>query len=232
MRSYRLLTFFLVLNVAFQLISDATAGKIISVFGFGVSVTVIYFPIVYVISDVVTEVYGYAKARWILWYTLAASVVAGVMYQLAVVVPPAHFFEAQDAYATVFGVVPRVLLGGWLAVFSGEICNNFVLAKLKVLMSGRMLWVRTISSTFVGQFVNTTVFYLVALSGVIPSNLLVTGILAGWLTKTAVEIVMTPFTYAVVAKVKKFENEDFYDHNTDFNPFKLREDDDTNSRKL
>lgn len=220
---YKLLTFFLTLNVAFQLISDVTAGKIITLFGIGVSVTVIYFPFVYVISDVVTEVYGYAKSRKILWYTLAASVLAGIMYQIAVAIPAAPFFESQEAYKTVFGIVPRVLVGGWLAVFAGDISNNFVLAKLKVKMNGTSLWVRTISSTFVGQLLNTSVFYIVALSGILPANALIQAIIAGWLIKTAVEIVFTPFTYWVVRKVKKVENLDFYDKDTNFNPFLLKD---------
>ncbi len=221
-RTYKLLTFFLTLNVAFQLISDATAGKIISLFGVGVSVTVIYFPFVYIISDVVTEVYGYAQARRILWYTIAASVIAGIMYQLAVVVPPAGFFENQEAYEKVFGIVPRVLVGGWLAVFAGDISNNFVLAKVKVLMKGKQLWIRTISSTLVGQFVNTTVFYLVALSGLLPTKQLIVAIIAGWLIKTGVEVVFTPVTYLVVNKVKSIEGVDHYDKDTNFNPFIMR----------
>lgn len=220
--NYKLLMFFLTLNVTFQLISDATAGKIISLFGVGVSVTVLYFPFVYVISDVVTEVYGYAAARRILWYTLAASVTAGLMYQVAVAVPPAPFFEGQEAYSTVFGIVPRVLLGGWLAVFAGDISNNFVLAKLKVYMNGSKLWVRTISSTLVGQFLNTAVFYSVALSGVLPTEVLLKAIVAGWLIKVAVEALFTPATYWVVAKVKKIEGVDHYDRQTNFNPFRLR----------
>jgi queuosine precursor transporter len=217
--TYRLLTLFLVLNVAFQLISDATAGKIVSVFGFDVSVTVLYFPFVYIISDVVTEVYGYARARMVLWYTLLASVIAGVMYQVAVAVPAASFFTASDAYATVFGIVPRVLVGGWLAVFAGDISNNYTLAKLKVYMRGRMLWVRTISSTIVGQLVNTAVFYLVALSGVIPGSVLLQAIVAGWFLKTLVEVVMTPITYLVIGWVKRTEGLDYYDKDTNFNPF-------------
>lgn len=221
--NYKLLTFFLTLNVTFQLISDATAGKIISVFGVGVSVTVLYFPLVYVISDVVTEVYGYAASRRILWYTLAASVAAGLMYQLAIVVPPAPFFESQEAYSTVFGVVPRILLGGWLAVFAGDISNNFVLAKLKVYMSGSQLWVRTISSTLVGQFLNTAVFYVVALSGVLPAGVLFQAIVAGWLIKVGVEVVFTPLTYWIVDVVKKVEGVDHYDKDTNFNPFRLRD---------
>lgn len=217
----RLFTLFLILNVAFQLVSDATAGKIVLLFGFGVSVTVLYFPFVYIISDVVTEVYGYARARQILWYTLMASVLAGLMYQLAVAVPPAPFFESQNAYSTVFGIVPRVLLGGWIAVFLGDISNNFVLAKLKVSMKGRMLWVRTVTSTVIGQLVNTTTFYVIALSGVLPNSLLIKSILAGWIIKTAVEAFMTPVTYVVVNFVKRVEKIDHYDVGTDFNPFKL-----------
>ena len=112
---FRLLTLFLVLNVAFQLISDATAAKIVLLFGFGVSVTVLYFPFTYIISDIITEVYGYACARRILWYTLMASVLAGVFYQVAVAVPAAPFFDGGPAYETVFGIVPRVLwwADGW-----------------------------------------------------------------------------------------------------------------------
>ena len=216
---YRYFTLILTLNIAFQLISDATAGKIVLMFGVGVSVTVLYFPFTYIISDVITEVYGYAQARMVLWYTLLASVLAGVMYQIAVYVPAAPFFDGGDAYKTVFSIVPRVLIGGWLAVFAGDISNNYILAKLKILTKGKFLWVRTISSTLVGQFVNTAVFYVVALSGVLPANVLMEAIVAGWLIKSVVEAVMTPVTYLVVGVLKKREMVDYYDVDTDFNPF-------------
>jgi len=216
---YRYFTLILTLNIAFQLISDATAGKIVLMFGVGVSITVLYFPLTYIISDVVTEVYGYAVARMILWYTLLASVLAGLMYQLAVYVPAAPFFPGGDAYKTVFGIVPRVLVGGWLAVFAGDISNNYVLAKLKVLTRGKYLWLRTNASTLVGQLVNTAVFYGVALSGELRTNVLMEAILAGWLIKSAVEAIMTPVTYWIVGVLKKKEHVDFYDVNTDFNPF-------------
>ena len=218
---FRFLALFMTLNIAFQLISDATAGKIVLFFGIGVSVTVLYFPFTYIISDVLTEVYGYARAREVLWYTLLASVLAGIFYQIAVAVPAAPFFEKSQAYEDVFGIVPRVLVGGWLAVFSGDITNNYILAKIKVLMEGRHLWVRTISSTIVGQGVNTAVFYLIALGGVLPTNLLLQSILAGWTIKTVVETVMTPVTYIVVYLLKKYEGVDYYDIDTNFNPFSL-----------
>lgn len=219
---FRLLPLLLVLNVAFQLISDATAGKIILVFGTGVSVTVLYFPFVYIISDILTEVYGYAVARTVLWYTVLASVLAGIVYQLAVAVPAAPFFDGGESYATVFGIVPRVLVGGWLAVFAGDISNNYVLARMKVVTRGRWLWTRTIGSTIVGQLVNTSVFYLVALSGVLPAANLVQAVLLGWALKTGVEVLMTPVTYAVVSYVKRVENVDVFDHQTNFNPFVMR----------
>lgn len=219
----RYFTLLIVLNVAFQLISDATAAKIVLLFGFGVSVTVLYFPFTYIISDVLTEVYGYSKARTVLYYTILASVLAGLVYQLAVIVPPAPFFKDQEAYQTVFAVVPRVLVGGWVAVFAGDISNNYILARLKVLTNGKYLWLRTISSTIVGQIVNTSLFYAIALSGVLPGDVLLKGIAGGWIMKSIVEILMTPFTYIVVNWLKKAEGIDYYDRDTNFNPFALEE---------
>ncbi len=216
---YRLLSLFLVLNVTFQLISDATAGKIILVLGTGVSITVLWFPLVYVLSDVLTEVYGYAIARTVLWHTVIASALAGVIYQLAVAVPAAPFFENGPAYKAVFSIVPRVLVGSWLALFCGDISNNYVLARMKVLTRGRWLWTRTIGSTVVGQLVNTGVFYLVALSAVLKADQLLQAVLVGWLAKTFVEVVLTPLTYVVVNFAKRVEGVDHYDRGTNFNPF-------------
>jgi len=216
---YRFLGLFLSLNIAFQLISDATAGKIITVAGQGISVTVLYFPFTYLLADIITEVYGYAQARTILWYTLFASIIAGIFYQIAILVPAAPFFKHGDAYDIVFGVVPRVLVGGWLAVFSGEISNNYVMAKMKILTNGRFLWTRTIGSTIIGEGVNTAVFYVVALGGVLPTDQLFGGIFAGWIIKTLVETIMTPVTYIVINYLKKAEGVDYYDRGTNFSPF-------------
>jgi uncharacterized integral membrane protein (TIGR00697 family) len=221
-RSYRFYWLIVCLYVTMQLVSDVTAGKITALIGFPVSVTVLYFPITYIFADVLTEVYGYARARRALWIVLICSVLAGLFYQLVVYMPPAEGFDANDAYTRVLGAVPRVLLGGWIAVFAGEICNNYVMAKLKVWTKGRFLWVRTISSTVVGQFANTALFYTIALYGVLPTSLLFQSIMTGWLVKTCVEVVMTPVTYAVVARLKAVEQEDYYDIETNFNPFVLK----------
>lgn len=217
-RRYKFLGLLTALYITFQLISDVTAGKIISFFGFPVSVTVVYFPVTYILSDVLTEVYGYAKARSVIWIVLLCSILAGVFYQLVVVLPPASFFTANESYVQIFGQVPRILIGGWIAVFAGEISNSYVLAKLKILCNGRWLWVRTISSTIIGQFANTLAFYAIALSGVLPLNVLLEAVTTGWLIKTAVEAIFTPITYLVIGYLKRVENEDYYDRDTNFNP--------------
>ncbi|MEK7584444.1 MAG: queuosine precursor transporter [Patescibacteria group bacterium] len=222
MKQYKFLGLITALYITMQLVSDITAGKIIQFFIFPVSVTVLYFPITYIISDVLTEVYGYAKARSVVWMVLFSSILAGLVYQLVIALPPAAGFPSNDAYATVLGSVPRILLGGWIAVWVGGILNDYVLAKMKVLTKGKYLWIRTVGSTVVGELANTILFYTIALYAVLPSNLLVNSILSGWLIKVAVEIIFTPLTYAVVGKLKKLESEDFYDKDTDFNPFVLK----------
>jgi uncharacterized integral membrane protein (TIGR00697 family) len=221
-RQYKYLGLITCLYVALQLVSDVTAGKITTVLGFSVSVTVLWFPFTYIFADILTEVYGYARARSVLWTVLICSVLAGVIYQVAVYMPPASGFDANDAYKRVLGSVPRILLGGWIAVFAGEILNDYVLAKLKVACRGRFLWVRTIGSTIVGQLANTTLFYVIALYAVIPTDLLVKSILSGWLLKVAVEVLMTPVTYYIVGNLKRIEQEDYYDTETNFNPLIIR----------
>jgi queuosine precursor transporter len=221
-RKYKYLGLITCLYVTMQLVSDVTAGKIINFVSFPVSVTVLYFPITYIFSDILTEVYGYARARSILWTVLICSVLAGLLYQLVVYFPPAAGFEADAAYARVLGSVPRVLLGGWIAVFAGEILNNYVLAKIKIVSNGRYLWIRTIGSTIIGQFANTVLFYVIGLYGVLPTQLLIQSIITGWLLKVAVEVVFTPVTYWVVGNLKRVEQEDYYDSDTNFNPLIVR----------
>lgn len=221
MKQYKYLGLITALYITFQLVSDVTAGKIVSLGIFTVSATVLYFPFTYIFADILTEVYGYARARSAVWMVLLSSVLAGVIYMIAVAMPPAAGFDANDAYSRVLGQIPRILIGGWIAVWVGGILNDYVLAKMKVWTKGKYLWARTIGSTFIGEGVNTILFYMIALYAVIPTNLLITSILSGWFLKVAVEIIMTPVTYAVVAKLKKVENEDYYDYETDFNPLKF-----------
>jgi queuosine precursor transporter len=207
--------------VTFQLISDVTAGKIIAIGPAVVSVTVLYFPFTYLISDILTEVYGFERARRALWLVLGCSVVAGLAYQLVVILPPGPGFEANEAYKSVFGVVPRVLIAGWIAVFAGDIVNNFVMSRMKVMTNGAHLWLRTILSTIAGQGVNTALFYVGALWGILPTDILLQAILWGWLIKSGIEALATPVTYAVVSALKRAEGFDAYDKSTDYNPFKV-----------
>lgn len=219
MKQYRYLGIILALYITFQLVSDVSAGKIVSFFGFPVSVTVLFFPITYIFADILTEVYGYARARSIVWTVFFSSVVAGLIYTLVTYLSPAAGFDANDAYVRVLGSVPRILLGGWIAVWVGGILNDYVLAKMKMWTHGKYLWTRTIGSTIIGEFANTALFYTIALYTILPNNLLVSSILSGWLIKVLIETVFTPWTYFVVRRLKRLEDEDYYDHNTDFNPF-------------
>ena len=222
MKTYRYLGIITTLYITFQLVSDVTAGKLVSLGGFPVSVTVLYFPITYIFADVLTEVYGYAQARRVVWQVVIASILAGMLYQIVVFMPPAAGFDANAAYVRVFSAVPRILIGGWMAVWAGGILNDYVLAKMKIWTSGRWLWTRTVGSTIVGEFANTVLFYSIALAGVIPTNVLVQAILTGWIIKVVVEVVFTPWTYYVCGKLKKLENEDYYDRDTNFNPFIMK----------
>lgn len=222
MKSYKFLGIITSLYITFQLISDISAGKIIQLGIFTVSATVLYFPFTYIFSDILTEVYGYAKARRVVWQVLLCSVIAGLAYQCIVWLPPATGFDANDSYAHVLGSVPRILLGGWIAVWVGGILNDLILAKMKVWTAGKHLWARTVGSTIVGEFANTVLFYTIALYAVLPNDLLVSSILSGWIIKVVVEALLTPVTYWVVHNLKKAENEDYYDKGTNFNPFILK----------
>lgn len=222
MKQYKYLGLITVLYVTFQLVSDVSAGKIVQLGIFTVSATALYFPITYIFSDILTEVYGYARARAVLWQVMLASVLAGIVYQAVVWLPAAAGFDAQDAYARVLGSVPRILIGGWIAVWIGAILNDYILAKMKVWTKGKHLWMRTISSTIVGEGANTALFYLIALYAIIPNSLLISSILSGWALKVIVEVLLTPVTYYVVAKLKRLEGEDYYDRSTNFNPFIIK----------
>ncbi len=219
MKQYKYLGIFLALYITFQLVSDISAGKIISLFGIPVSVTVLFFPLTYIFADILTEVYGYARARSVVWTVFFSSIIAGLIYQLVVFLPPAVGFDADASYARVLGSIPRILLGGWIAVWVGGMLNDYILAKMKVKMKGKYLWMRTIGSTFVGEFANTTLFYIIALYAVLPNSLLFTSIISGWLIKVAVEVIFTPWTYFVINRLKRLEGEDYYDRETNFSPF-------------
>jgi queuosine precursor transporter len=185
---------------------------------------VLFFPISYVFGDILTEVYGYARARRVIWAGFAGLAFASLMAAVVVALPPAPFWENQQAYEIAFGQAPRIAAASMLAYFCGEFVNSFVLAKMKILTAGKWLWTRTIGSTIVGEAVDSALFYPLAFynSGIIPNDKLPAIMLAQFVLKVSVEVIFTPVTYKIVGALKRAENEDYYDRNTDFTPFSLR----------
>jgi uncharacterized integral membrane protein (TIGR00697 family) len=185
---------------------------------------VLFFPISYVFGDILTEVYGYARARRVIWCGFGALLFASVMASVVVALPPAAFWQHQAAYEVAFGSTWRIVAASIVAYFCGEFVNSFVLAKMKIATRGRWLWARTIGSTIFGEAVDSTLFYPLAFynSGIIPNDKLPLVMLAQFITKVGVEVIFTPVTYKIVGALKKVENEDYYDRNTDFTPFTIK----------
>jgi uncharacterized integral membrane protein (TIGR00697 family) len=185
---------------------------------------VLFFPISYVFGDVLTEVYGYARARRVIWCGFGALAFASLMASIVVALPPAPFWTHQAAYEVAFGSAWRIVAASMVAYFCGEFVNSFVLAKMKIATKGRWLWARTIGSTIFGEAVDSALFYPLAFygSGIIPDDKLPLVMLAQFVTKVGVEIVFTPLTYKIVGALKKAENEDHYDTDTRFTPFTLK----------
>ena len=226
MKSYRYYDFVMAAFVTVLICSNLIGpAKIVQVDGwpaFGAGV--LFFPISYVFGDVLTEVYGYARARRVIWAGFAGLAFASLMAAVVVALPPAPFWENQKAYEVAFGQAPRIAAASMLAYFCGEFVNSFVLAKMKVLTAGRWLWTRTIGSTIVGEAVDSALFYPLAFygSGMIPNDKLPAIMLAQFVLKVCVEVVFTPVTYKIVGALKRAEQEDFYDRNTNFSPFTLK----------
>ena len=190
------------------------------VFGAGV----LFFPISYVFGDILTEVYGYSRSRRVIWTGFAALAFASVMAWVIVALPPAPFWKNQPAYEIAFGSTWRIAAASLVAFVCGEFVNSYVLARMKVLTHGRWLWTRTIGSTIFGEGVDSLLFYPLAFygTGIIPDDKLPLVMLAQFLTKVGVEVVLTPVTYKVVGWLKRAEHEDYFDRDTDFNPFRIK----------
>jgi hypothetical protein len=198
------------------------AAKVAQVGGFSFGAGVLFFPISYVFGDVLTEVYGYARARRVVWAGFGALAFASFMSWAILAFPPAPGWPHQAAYETVFGGTPRIVLASLVAYFCGEFCNSYVLAKLKLATSGRLLWSRTIGSTIVGEAVDSAIFYPIAFLGVWSPDLVMRVMLTNYVLKVLWEIVMTPITYRVVNFLKRTEREDYFDRATNFTPFSLQ----------
>ena len=185
---------------------------------------VLFFPISYVFGDVLTEVYGYARSRRVIWCGFAGLAFASFMSYVVVALPPAPFWKNQEAYEIAFGLTWRIALASMIAYFCGEFVNSYILAKMKIMTAGRWLWTRTIGSTFFGEGVDSILFYPLAFygTGIIPDDKLATVMVAQFVAKVTVEVLFTPVTYAVVGWLKRAEQEDYYDRETRFTPFTLK----------
>ena len=183
---------------------------------------ILFFPISYVIGDILTEVYGYARARRCIWAGFGALLFMAFMAWVVVKLPPADNWEGQAAYEQVFGQVPRIVLASIIAFWAGEFVNAYVLARMKIWTRGRHLWSRTIGSTVVGQGVDSLLFYPLAFYGVWDNQTLLIVLATQWVLKVGWEAILTPVTYAVVGWLKKREGIDVYDEGTDFTPFRAR----------
>lgn len=183
---------------------------------------VLFFPLSYVLGDVLTEVYGYARARRVVWVGFAASVYAAGMTAVIVAIPPAPDWHGQEAIASVFGQTPRIFAASILAFWCGEFANAFVLAWMKVFTGGRMLWTRTIGSTVVGQAVDSLIFYPLAFLGTWDTHLVISVMVSNYLLKVGWEVLLTPVTYKIVGFMKRREGIDVYDVGTNFTPFKVK----------
>jgi queuosine precursor transporter len=194
---------------------------VIGAFTFGAGI--MFFPISFIFGDILTEVYGYAASRRVIWAGFAGLAFASVMAWVVVTLPPSPEWRDQAAYVAVFGNTWRVALASLIAFAAGEFVNSYVLAKMKILTQGRWLWTRTIGSTIFGEAVDSMIFFPLAFygTGEIPNELLPKIVFVQFISKVLVEVAFTPVTYKIVAFLKRAEHEDYYDRHTNFNPFML-----------
>ncbi len=223
MRNSTWFTLIVAVFVTCLITANVIAVKLVDVFGLIVPAAVVIFPISYIFGDVLTEVYGYAASRRVIWLGFFCNLLAVIAIAIGGILPAAVFWQGQSAYDTILGYTPRLLVASFIAYLIGEFANSFVLAKMKIATQGRWLWTRTIGSTLVGEGLDSLVFMTVAFVGTIPIDGLASAIVTQWLFKVVYEVLATPLTYVIVAWLKQKEGVDVYDRETNFNPVVLGE---------
>lgn len=208
--------------VSSLLLSNIIAGKLIAIAGVVLPAAVILFPISYVLGDVITEVYGFYRARTVIWTGLASNLLMAGVFTLAVALPYPEFWQGQEHYLKVLGMTPRIVAASLTAYFFGEWSNAVVLSKLKIISRGEKLWFRTILSSLVGEGIDTILFISLAFWGLVPLGVIKSMIVAQYIWKVTYEIVFTPITYLVVGWLKAKENIDIFDHGVSYNPFRFK----------
>jgi uncharacterized integral membrane protein (TIGR00697 family) len=210
-----------VLFVASLIISNTVATKLVELGPFIVSGGVIIFPLTYIFGDILTEVYGFTRARQVIWLGFLAQLLMVLCYVIVQWLPYPEFWMHQDAYAAILGFVPRIVLASLIGYLAGEYANSVILSRMKVWSKGKALWKRTISSTVVGQLVDTVLFALIAFGGMMPLSALLFIGLSGYVLKVAYEVIATPLTYKIVRYLKRVDQVDVYDTNVSYAPFGL-----------
>ncbi len=219
-RHFRYFDYMMAAFVAILLLSNLIgASKLATVHGYTFGAGILFFPVSYVLGDVLTEVYGYANARRCVWTGFAALLFMAFMSFVVVAMPPAAGWDGQAAYVSVFGNTWRIVLASVIAFWAGEFVNSFVLAKMKIWTGGSKLWTRTIGSTVFGQAVDSAIFYPIAFLGTWTNAQVLTVMVTNWLLKVLWEVVLTPVTYAVVGFLKTREGVEVFDTGTNFSPF-------------
>lgn len=208
------------LFVAVLLISNLASTKILSLGVFTFDGGTLLFPLSYIFGDILTEVYGYQRARKVIWTGFGAAILMSLVLWVVQILPPAPDWHNQQAFESLLGFVPRIVLASLIAYFAGAFSNAYLLSKLKIRTKGKYLWIRTIVSTLLGEGIDTIIFCMVAFYGLFPTEVLIAIIVSNYLFKTGVEVIFTPATYAIVAFLKKQEQVDAYDRGISYNPFK------------
>ena len=222
-RQYRYYDFITATFVTVLLCSNLIGpAKIVEIDGFTFGAGILFFPISYLFGDILTEVYGYARARRVVWIGFGALAFASLMSVVVLRLPPAPGFAGQEALESVFGQTPRIVFASLAAFWAGEFANSFALAKMKIRTEGRHLWQRAIGSTAVGAAVDSAIFYPVAFLGVWSNRDVLMVLATNYVLKVLWEVLALPVTYRVVAALKRAEHEDYYDIGTDFTPFSLQ----------
>ncbi len=211
----------LVLFVVSLLLSNLVGTKLVAIGPIITDGGVILFPIVYILGDIITEVYGYRFTRRAIWTAFVAMLLSVLVFTIVRYLPPADEYQHQAAFEAVLGFFPRIVIASLMAFLVGSFVNSWVLAKLKVITKGRKLWLRLIGSTMIGEFLDTLVFALIAFGGIVTGFDMVSYILVGLVLKILAEVVLMPITYALISRIKRLAGIDNYDEETDFSPFRL-----------
>lgn len=217
--SYKYLDALTTAFVVILLVSNLVAQKVCQIGPFAVSGAILLFPITYIFGDIFTEVYGYGASRRAIWLGFFGTGLLYIMGAVTIALPPAQGWHNQEAFALVFGFIPRILAASLMAFWAGEFANSYTMARLKLLTSGRKLWTRTIGSTVVGQAIDTTLVIFLTFAGRVPLSTMLNMIATGYSLKVVYEVIATPITYLVVNWLKRAEQSDAFDRQESFNPF-------------